>query len=191
MATCSQAARAHWTRRKRRKRWKNTFMLRYGKATSRCTCTTCRSSRVDHNPELTGDQEFNPAKHNWLRADKVPMLVLNATTVNTGHAWQFTPTWMGESPWSTHPAADSVPRLQWHYYEPGSKTGKSNWPGGCRVGVRSGSCLNLCVSMTPTMVAIRYSWSTAVCMTIEGTVALLAHNCSILIVSDAAGQLLA
>ena len=56
---------------------------------------------VDHDPVLTGEEDFNPAKHNWLRCDKVPMLVLNATTVNTGHAWQFTPTWMGESPWST------------------------------------------------------------------------------------------
>ena len=26
------------------------------------------------------------------------MLVLNATTLNTGHNWQFTATWMGEPP---------------------------------------------------------------------------------------------
>ena len=29
---------------------------------------------------------------------KVPMLVLNATTLNTGHNWQFTASWMGEPP---------------------------------------------------------------------------------------------
>ena len=57
---------------------------------------------ADHDAALTGSEEFNPGKHNWLRADKVPALILNATTVNTGHAWRFTPTWMGESPWSVH-----------------------------------------------------------------------------------------
>jgi hypothetical protein len=73
---------------------------------------------ADHAPELTGSQCFNPAKHNWLRAHKVHALILNATTVNTGHAWQFTPTWMGEAPWSIYEAADSVSRLQWSNYNP-------------------------------------------------------------------------
>src|SRR5262245_2143993 len=73
---------------------------------------------ADHDPDLTGTEEFHPGKHNWLRANKVPVLVLNATTVNTGHAWQFTPTWMGESPWAVHEAADSISRLEWSWYEP-------------------------------------------------------------------------
>jgi hypothetical protein len=29
--------------------------------------------------------------------------VLNATSINTGHGWQFTPLWMGESPWACVP----------------------------------------------------------------------------------------
>ena len=34
-----------------------------------------------------------------MRRDaKVPILVLNAATLNTGHTWQFTVSWMGESP---------------------------------------------------------------------------------------------
>jgi len=53
---------------------------------------------ADHDPKIVNDQPFNPSRHNWLRAHKVPSLVINATTVNTGHGWQFTPTWMGESP---------------------------------------------------------------------------------------------
>ena len=28
----------------------------------------------------------------------MPILVLNATTLNTGHNWQFTASWMGEPP---------------------------------------------------------------------------------------------
>ena len=77
-----------------------------------------RFTPKDHDPNVAGTGPFNPAQHNWLRHDKVPVLVLNATTVNTGHGWQFTPTWMGESPWAIHGAADSVPRLQWSWYRP-------------------------------------------------------------------------
>jgi len=143
---------------------------------------------IDHDPVLTGDQEFNPAKHNWLRTDKVPMLVLNATTVNTGHAWQFTPTWMGESPWSTHPAADSVPRLQWHWYDPGS-----NW----QMKLARAVAASACVPGLFEPLRIDDAYEDYQVQLVDGgvhdnqgTVALLAHNCSVLIVSDAAGQLL-
>ena len=144
---------------------------------------------VDHDPVLTGDEDFNPAKHNWLRCDKVPMLVLNATTVNTGHAWQFTPTWMGESPWSTHPAADSVRRLQWHWYDPGSK-----WQMELARAVSASACVP--GLFEPLRIDDAYEGGYQVQLIDggvhdnQGTVALLAHNCSVLIVSDAAGQLL-
>jgi predicted acylesterase/phospholipase RssA len=41
---------------------------------------------------------FKPKYDNWRRAAKVPELVLNATTLNTGRNWQFTASWMGEPP---------------------------------------------------------------------------------------------
>ena len=144
---------------------------------------------VDHDPVLTGEEDFNPAKHNWLRADKVPMLVLNATTVNTGHAWQFTPTWMGESPWSTHPAADSVPRLQWHLYDPESK-----WQMELARAVAASACVP--GLFEPLRIDDAYEGGYQVQLIDggvhdnQGTIALLAHNCSVLIVSDAAGHLL-
>ncbi len=40
---------------------------------------------------------FRPEVSNWRRFAKVPTLVLNATTLNTGHCWQFTANWMGEA----------------------------------------------------------------------------------------------
>jgi predicted acylesterase/phospholipase RssA len=143
---------------------------------------------ADHDPILAGDDDFNPAKHNWLRIDKVPILVLNATTVNTGHAWQFTPTWMGESPWSTHPAADSVPRLQWHWYDPGS-----NWQMELARAVSASACVP--GLFDPLRIDEAYEGYEVQLIDggvhdNQGTVALLAHNCSVLIVSDAAGQLL-
>lgn len=43
-------------------------------------------------------ENFKPKYDNWRRAAKVPELVLNATTLNTGRNWQFTASWMGEPP---------------------------------------------------------------------------------------------
>ncbi len=142
----------------------------------------------DHNPVLTGTQDFHPGKHNWLRKDRVPVLVLNATTVNTGHAWQFTPTWMGESPWSIYPAADSVPRLQWHWYEP-----EAGW----RMSLARAVAASACVPGLFEPLRIDKAYDGYQIQLVDGgvhdnqgTVALLAQNCTLLLVSDAAGQLL-
>lgn len=60
--------------------------------------------------------DFHPRRHNWLRQAKVPVLILNATTLNTGHLWQFTATWMGEPPGSINPLVDLRERLRRLYY---------------------------------------------------------------------------
>jgi len=44
------------------------------------------------------DKNFDISTDNWQRQNKIPQLVLNATSVNTGHNWQFTASWMGEPP---------------------------------------------------------------------------------------------
>ncbi len=41
---------------------------------------------------------FHPEKHNKDRSAKVPVLILNATTLNSGRNWQFTARTMGEPP---------------------------------------------------------------------------------------------
>ena len=45
-----------------------------------------------------GQRDFNPITDNAKRHCKVPMLVLNATTLNTGHNWRFDVDRMGEPP---------------------------------------------------------------------------------------------
>lgn len=45
-----------------------------------------------------GQEDFHPNKHNTSRKAKVPILELNATSLNTGRSWQFTATTMGEPP---------------------------------------------------------------------------------------------
>jgi predicted acylesterase/phospholipase RssA len=149
---------------------------------------------MDHLPFIPADHdaalgEFNPARHNWLRRDKVPVLVLNATTVNTGHAWQFTPTWMGESPWAVHDAADAVPRLQWAYYDQ-----SANW----RVRLARAVAASACVPGVFEPLALDAPYERALTVRLvdggvydnQGIVALMAMNCNVVIISDAAGQLL-
>jgi hypothetical protein len=64
-----------------------------------------------------GGGDFEPKVHNWRRKAKVPVLILNATTLNTGHAWQYTTSYMGESPWAIDPVVDGTNRLRRTYHD--------------------------------------------------------------------------
>jgi predicted acylesterase/phospholipase RssA len=63
-----------------------------------------------------GDENFVPKDSNWRRSAKVPILMLNATTLNTGHNWQFTASWMGEPPEGADAKIDANYRLRRMYY---------------------------------------------------------------------------
>ena len=63
------------------------------------------------------DTRFDPKVSNWRRKAKAPILILNATTLNTGHAWQYTASFMGESPWSIDPNIDGTSRLRRFYHD--------------------------------------------------------------------------
>jgi predicted acylesterase/phospholipase RssA len=145
---------------------------------------------ADHNPVLVGSNSFNPARHNWLRAHKVPALILNATTVNTGHAWQFTSTWMGEAPWSIYEAADSVRRLQWSNYNVAAgwkiELGRAVAASACVPGVFAPLQLDAQFEDKD----IRVALVDGGVFDNQGTVSLLASNCNVLLVSDACGQLM-
>jgi predicted acylesterase/phospholipase RssA len=60
---------------------------------------------------------FDLKKENWKRNNKIPQLILNATTVNTGHNWQFTASWMGEPPTYISDEFDVKPRFRRMYYK--------------------------------------------------------------------------
>ena len=72
--------------------------------------------RLRTSPKDAGGN-FDPKIHNWRRKAKVPVLILNATTLNTGHAWQYTASYMGESPWAIDPHADGTNRLRRMYHD--------------------------------------------------------------------------
>jgi predicted acylesterase/phospholipase RssA len=142
----------------------------------------------DHQKAPYAGEEFHPTRHNWLREHKVPMLVINATTVNTGHAWQFTPHWMGESPWAVHEVADGVPRLEWSWYD---KTA------GWQMELSRAVAASACVPFIFAPLELKQTYEPDVRVQLvdggvhdnQGTVSLLAHNCNVVLVSDACGQL--
>lgn len=141
---------------------------------------------ADHDETLNGP--FHLGKHNWMRAHKVPVLVLNATSVNTGHGWQFTPTWMGESPWAVHEAADSVPRLEWAMYDSDA---------GWRIRLARAVAASACVPGLFEPLKIEDAYDGLQVSLVDGgvhdnqgSVSLLALNCNVPIISDASGQLL-
>jgi NTE family protein len=65
-------------------------------------------------------EPFRPVMHNEPRTAKVPMIYLNATSLNTGRHWIFTPTWMGERMGNAHPEADVNAVLRGFYYSDAS-----------------------------------------------------------------------
>lgn len=66
--------------------------------------------------EPPGEKAFSLKDQNWSRITKVPILVLNATALNTGHNWQFTARWMGEPPSGVDSKVDANYRLRRMYY---------------------------------------------------------------------------
>jgi predicted acylesterase/phospholipase RssA len=140
----------------------------------------------DHDPGLTGSKEFKPS-HNWLRTNKVPALVINATTVNTGRGWQFTPTWMGESPWSINEGADNIERLEWALYAPGC---------GWQIELARAVAASAAVPGVFAPLKLAASYDNLDVELVDGGVfdnqgvlSLLSMNCNVLLVSDACGQL--
>lgn len=65
----------------------------------------------EKNPE-----DFSPKNDNWRRGSKVPSLILNAATLNTGHTWHFTASYMGEPPAGIDADIDGNDRYRRMYY---------------------------------------------------------------------------
>ncbi|MBZ5522819.1 MAG: patatin-like phospholipase family protein [Acidobacteriia bacterium] len=62
------------------------------------------------------DNAFKPKFSNWIRAAKAPVLLLNTTSLNSGHSWHFTATWMGEPPGLVGQEVDVIERYRRLYY---------------------------------------------------------------------------
>jgi predicted acylesterase/phospholipase RssA len=139
-------------------------------------------------PAAFKGEEFNPKYDNWRLSAKVPMLVLNATTMNTGHNWQFTATWMGESPQAISATIDAIPRYRRMYYKEAPELHKKI-PIGRAVGASA------CVPGLFEPIAMRNLFPDRTVRLVDGGVhdnqglsSLLEQNCRVILISDASGQ---
>ena len=132
---------------------------------------------------------FTPEAHNWRRATKVPMLVLNATTLNTGHNWQFTATWMGEPTAGIDSEVDANYRLRRMYYDEAPEAYR-RYPLG--QAVAASSCVPGIfepINLPKLYPGIDVRLVDGGVQDNQGIGALLDEGCTVLLVSDASGQM--
>ena len=136
-----------------------------------------------------GPAKFLPKVDNWSRAHKAPVLILNATCLNTAHNWQFTASWMGEPPTSIDPEIDGNERLRRMYYEDAPEPYRN---------IRLGQAVaaSSCVPGLFTPIAFDGLYPGKIVRLVDGGVhdnqgisALLGEDCTVLLVSDASGQI--
>ncbi|MDR4467770.1 MAG: patatin-like phospholipase family protein [Nitrospira sp.] len=144
---------------------------------------------LDHAGKV--QDNFNPKIHNWKRRHKVPALILNATTLNTGHNWQFTATYMGEPPGAIDTQIDGNYRLRRLYYD------RDDTPERYRQ-MRLGHAVaaSACVPglFEPITLPDLYEGKTVRLVDggvhdNQGVAGLLEQGCTVLLVSDASGQM--
>jgi len=144
----------------------------------------------------------NPKYDNWTRRNKVPILILNATTLNTCHNWQFTASFMGEPPArGIQTDIDANDRLRRMYHEdvpPAYQDAKN------RVKLSEAVAASACVPMLFDPLVLDDLYGTTLdpnkpekyiarlvdggTYDNQGVASLLEQNCTVLLVSDACGQ---
>jgi predicted acylesterase/phospholipase RssA len=135
------------------------------------------------------DENFRPKADNWCRNAKVPELILNATCLNTGHNWQFTASWMGEPPGNINTEVDGNYRLRRMYYWEAPeeyrqfRLGRAVAASACVPGLFEPLSLpRLYPGLTVRLVDGGVHDN-------QGIAGLLEQDCSVLLVSDASGQM--
>ena len=137
------------------------------------------------------DESFNFRTDNWRRHAKVPNLILNTTSLNTGHNWTFTASWMGEPPSNISNDIDGNERLRRLYYG-GEDTPKPYRQLRLGHAVSASACvpglfepLNLDELYPDRIVRLVDG---GVCDN-QGTNSLLEQDCNVVLVSDGSGQM--
>jgi hypothetical protein len=133
---------------------------------------------------------FNPKFSNWRRRAKVPALVLNATSLNTGHAWHFTAKWMGEPPALVGEEVDMKLRYRRPNYDQIESPALRDLSLGRAVGAST------CVPALFAPVEIKGLYEKRTVRLVDGGVhdnqgiqGLLVEGCNVILCSDASGQM--
>jgi predicted acylesterase/phospholipase RssA len=135
-----------------------------------------------------GDR-FTPRYDNWKRLHKVPILILNATAINTCHNWQFTATYMGEPPIrSIDTKIDGNDRLRRMYFDQAPAPYR-------RVRLGQAVAASACVPGLFDPLVLDHLYPNYAAKLVDGGVydnqgvaSLLGEDCTVLLISDASGQ---
>jgi predicted acylesterase/phospholipase RssA len=136
-------------------------------------------------------ENFSPKFNNWRRKAKAPILILNATTLNTGHNWHFTATYMGESPANIIPEIDGNCRLRRMYYVDEAPEKHKD------ITLGSAVAASACVPALFDPLALKDLYEQDMTVRLvdggvhdnQGIAGLLEQDCVVLLVSDASGQM--
>ena len=146
--------------------------------------------RMDDLQIKPGGQPFKPKFSNWLRRARVPVLLLNATSLNSGHGWQFTARWMGEPPGLFDTEVDVNERYRRLWYSQAPTTRLQQYRLGYAVAASA------CVPglFEPLVLDGLYPGRTVRLVDggvhdNQGAEGLLDEACTLLFVSDASGQM--
>jgi predicted acylesterase/phospholipase RssA len=133
--------------------------------------------------------DFRPKYHNWRREAKVPVLTLSATTLNTGHTWHFTASYMGEPPAGVGSEIDVNDRLRRVYYEDAPE-------GYRRIRLGQAVAASACVPELFEPVTFEGLYPDRVIKLVDGGIsdsqgvsALLEQDCDVILISDGSVQM--
>lgn len=137
-----------------------------------------------------GVKRFEPKFLNWRRRSRVPVLLLNATSLNSGHSWHFTARSMGEPPGSVTSDVDVNDRYRRLWYDEAPKERHKNYRLGYAVAASA------CVPGLFEPLALEELYPGRTVRLVDGGVhdnqgveGLLDEGCTIILCSDASGQM--
>jgi len=145
--------------------------------------------RIQPKGEETA-QPFKPNFSNWLRRAKVPAIVLNSTSLNSGHNWQFTAQTMGEPASSISGEIDVNTRYRHQSYQNAPTHDLQHY----RLGYAVAASACVPGMFEPLTITGLYEGSTVRLVDggvhdNQGIAGLLKENCTRILCSDACGQM--
>lgn len=149
---------------------------------------TGRDLRWLHVVPLGEDKDsFSPRRDNWRRHTKVPVMLVNATSLGTGRPWRFTGSWMGEPSHLSASVADPVTRLDPVWYD---RVGEAR--SSLTIGEAVAASAGVPGLFPPTPIRGLYDRRTVMIVDggvfdNQGVTGLLNQDCTDLFVSDASG----
>ncbi|MDT5294478.1 MAG: hypothetical protein QOJ76_1358 [Acidobacteriota bacterium] len=134
-------------------------------------------------------EDFRPKQHNWRRDAKAPILILNAATLNTGHTWHFTASYMGEPPAGIDSEIDGNDRFRRMYYDEAPEAHR-------RVRLGHAVTASACVPGLFEPISLAGLYPERVVRLVDGGTCdnqgvggLLEQDCNVILISDGSGQM--